>query len=313
MGGEKAKVEEEETKFEEEKTKFEEEITKEEEDRRRVKEEIGKLEGKMFELRKLVECPVCLMTPREGPVPCCPQGHLICVPCLSKLKGLGRVNCPTCRGPMGQGKSRLAFAVAEQVQDECRQCRHQGCTRLPPFDQIEQHEGGCDWRLIACPSNHCRAMIPFCRVETHAQECAQVRWPPSRISEEGVFYTSTKKKLAATERWCPLAITGTGALQFKGFIFFLNKKSNGGNFTVDVVMKGSKENCKGFMIEASIIKSGKSDIATKATFPPRPLEKDYKEGYCLSVPEEVMSGLWEYSAEEDQYTFSLHVKIVKLG
>ena len=191
---------------------------------------------------------------------------------------------------MGQGKSLLAFAVAEQVQDRCR---HQGCARLLPFDQIEQHEGGCDWRLIACPSssNRCRAMIPFCRVENHAQECFEVRWPPSRIAEEGVFYSS-KKKLAATKRWCPLAITGTDALKFKGFIFFISKKSNGGNFTVDVVMKGSKENCKGFMIEASIIKSGKSDIATKATFPPRPLEKDYKEGYCLSVPEENMSGLW---------------------
>ena len=69
------------------------------------------------------------------------------------------------------------------------------------------------------------------------------------------------------------------------------------------------------MIEASVLdaKSGKSDMAIKAIFPPRPLEKEYKEGHCLSVPEEVMSGLWEYTAEEDKYTFALHFKVVNLG
>merc|ERR1712192_66779 len=307
MGGEKAKVEEEETKVEEEKTISEEEITKEEEDRRRVKEEIGKLEGKMVELRKLVECPVCLMTPREGPVPCCPQGHLMCVPCVSKLKSEGRVNCSTCRGPMGQGKSLLAFAVAEQVQHECR---HQGCTRLFPFDQIEQHEGGCKWRLVVCPSSSdgCMAMIPFCHVENHAQECVKIKWPPSRISEEGekIFVYHLPKEVAvANIRGCAAIFASTNAFRFKGFVFFLkvSKKKSGANFTVDVVMKGSKEECKRFMIEASVLESGKSDTAIKATFPPSPLEKDYKEGYCLSVPEEVMSGLWEYNADEDQYIF----------
>ena len=277
-----------------------------------MKEEIGQLEGKMVEFRKLVECPVCLMTPREGPVPCCPQGYLVCVRCLSKLKGEGRVNCPTCRGPMGQGKSLLAFAVAEQVQHECR---HLGCTRLLPFDQIEQHEGGCDWRLIACPSSskRCRAMIPFCHVENHAQECVKIKWPPVRISEEGktVEVSFSKKKLVSGMCHVPRAY------QFEGFLFFLKicKKKDGGNYTVDVVMKGTKEDCKEFMIEASVLdaKSGKSDMAIKAIFPPRPLEKEYKEGNCLSVPEEVMSGLWKYTAEKDKYTFVLHLKVVNLG
>ena len=36
---------------------------------------------------------------------------------------------------MGQGKSLLAFAVAKQVQHECK---HQGCTTMLPLDQIEE-------------------------------------------------------------------------------------------------------------------------------------------------------------------------------
>ena len=110
------------------------------------------------------------------------------------------------------------------------------------------------------------------------------------------------------------------AFQFEGFLFFIKvfKESRGGNLTVDVVMKGSKEECRGFVIKVSMkdMKSGKGDgmpFKPKATFPPRPLEKEYKEGYCLSVPEEAMSELWKYNEDEGGYTFGYHIKIVKLG
>ena len=56
---EKVKVEDEKVKVEDEKNKFE---------------------------AKLVECPVCLTLPRKGPVPCCANGHLVCSPCLGKLR-----------------------------------------------------------------------------------------------------------------------------------------------------------------------------------------------------------------------------------
>ena len=111
------------------------------------------------------------------------------------------------------------------------------------------------------------------------------------------------------------------ALQFEGFLFFVrsSKKGNGGNFSLDVAMKGSQEECRGFMIEASMIdvKSGEEKVALKATFPPKPLEKVNKERFCLSVPHEVLAGLGvpvgEYDDETDKYDFCSWVKIVKLG
>ena len=107
------------------------------------------------------------------------------------------------------------------------------------------------------------------------------------------------------------------ALQFEGFLFFVrsSKKGNGGNFSLDVAMKGSQEECRGFMIEASMmdVKSGEDKVAFKATFPPRPLEKVNKERFCLSVPHEVLAGLGEYDDETDKYEFSYDIKIVKLG
>ena len=174
-----------------------------------LKVEIGKTAEKF---RKLVECPVCLSTPREGPVPCCPQGHLVCVSCLGKWKDGGRKDCPTCRGVMGQGKSLLAFAVAQQVQHECK---HRGCTKLLYVSQIEEHERGCEWRLIVCPSagNKCRATIPFCQVEIHAQNCRRCTWPPQLISkEEQDCICSIPKRMFGSDRD---RSTPTGIWQFE--------------------------------------------------------------------------------------------------
>ena len=49
----------------------------------KLEDEKSKFEAK---LRKLVECPVCFLLPRKGPVPCCANGHLVCSPCLAKLR-----------------------------------------------------------------------------------------------------------------------------------------------------------------------------------------------------------------------------------
>ena len=57
-----------------------------EEERVRVEEERVKVEKVSKEQQKLVECPVCLALPREDrAVPCCPQGHFVCSPCMDQL------------------------------------------------------------------------------------------------------------------------------------------------------------------------------------------------------------------------------------
>ena len=52
-------------------------------------------------LRSNIECPVCMEVPTSGPVPECPNGHIICRKCK-------RTNCPYCRFRIGDGKSLLA-------------------------------------------------------------------------------------------------------------------------------------------------------------------------------------------------------------
>ena len=69
------------------------------------------------------------------------------------------------------------------------------------------------------------------------------------------------------------------------------------------------------MIEASLMygNSDEDKVAFKSTFPPRPLKKENKEGFCLNVTQEVLAGVWEYIEERDMYSINFNVKILKLG
>ena len=100
LGQEKRQLEEEKGRLEEDKRQLEEEKRQLEEEKRQLEGEKGQLEEEkgMLEIERdqaknilkeqqsLVQCPVCLMLPREDkPVPCCPQGHFVCSNCKDKL------------------------------------------------------------------------------------------------------------------------------------------------------------------------------------------------------------------------------------
>ena len=81
-------------------------------------EEVRKGKQVLEELQMLVECPVCMTTPKEGPMPCCPAGHLTCAPCLEAMRKKGKKTCPSCRGPLGKGKSLLSSAIIKTIEEE---------------------------------------------------------------------------------------------------------------------------------------------------------------------------------------------------
>ena len=216
------------------------------------------------------------------------------------------MDCPTCREPFGEGKSLLAFAVAEEVRHECR---HQGCTETTPFDKIVQHEKECKWRLILCPAD-CTAMIPFCKVEAHAQECGNCNWPPKEIQENGIILI---KGLDWDDDEAHL-VWDTDLIEFERKLFFFRVLKKDGHFTVDVAMKGSLEECRGFLIETGILdaNSDKVEPAIEARFPPRPLKEDNKPGFCLTVPSNLMSEVWKRNGVDDEFDieFELEFKVV---
>merc|ERR1719339_207757 len=92
---------------------FREELSK----YKKAVEEMKKGKQVLEELQMLVECPVCMTTPKKGPMPCCPAGHLTCAPCLQALKKKKKT-CPSCRGPLGKGKSLLSSAIIKTIEEE---------------------------------------------------------------------------------------------------------------------------------------------------------------------------------------------------
>jgi len=115
---------------------------------------------KVNDLKKQVECPVCLDVPRKGPVFTCPNGHLVCQKCK-------RETCPTCREVVGENKSLIAIEVIEKILHDCKfvECEQKFC-----LQEIERHEKICKHRVVACPYyTRCDQMVPLSKLLNHLQ------------------------------------------------------------------------------------------------------------------------------------------------
>jgi len=258
------------------------------------------------EQQSMVECPVCLMLPRAGPaVPCCPQDHFICPQCLQQRKTQDKQDCPTCRGPMGQGRSLLAFTVVKQAKHECTL---KGCSAVVPFDEIKQHEERCSWRLVICPGSNrtCKVMVPFQKVEEHAKDCPDFLAPP--VEDEGTGVLCKRVMLKRLEKEESLKWR-TQLVKYEDQIFFARLKREANAFTLDVVMKASEGECENYLVEASMMDVRTGKLIYKAIFPPRPIVKENKPGYCLVVQQKAMDKVWKFFENEGKYSFGHHIKI----
>ena len=175
-----------------------------------------------------------------------------------------------------------------------------------------QHEKECKWRLVLCPGSGyiCTATTPFCKVEEHAEECQGCKWPPLESREDGIILTKKCESGRDDEddSWA------SNLIHHEGMLFFCRVFKRNGIFTVDVVMKGSLEEYKEFLIEAAILDANSDKIkpVVKTSFPPRPLKEDNVPGFCLIVPFKSMSEAWKFNVEDDEFDIEIEIKIGKL-
>ena len=173
-----------------------------------------------------------------------------------------------------------------------------------------KHEKECKWRLVLCPGSGytCTATTPFCKVEEHAEECQGCKWPPLESREDGIILTKKCESGRDDEddSWA------SNLIHHEGMLFFCRVFKRNGIFTVDVVMKGSLEECRGFLIEAAILDVNSDEVepAVEARFPPRPLQEDNKPGFCLTVPFSMMSEVRKFSSE--RFYMQIQINVVKL-
>jgi len=86
----------------------------------------------------------------------------------------GKLECPTCRVPMGEGRSALAKVVIEHMDYECS---FAGCEVKVASKDYRRHQESCQHRLVQCPSTNplCSAIVAFCEVDDHTSTCEGVK------------------------------------------------------------------------------------------------------------------------------------------
>ena len=102
-------------------------------------------------LESMLQCPVCLETVRELPIPCCQAGHIICKSCRQNVR-----DCPTCRRvyPRDPISNSLAASFVDELPHKCK-FSSLGCEEKLFLSELVKHEARCPERSVKCPFYHC--------------------------------------------------------------------------------------------------------------------------------------------------------------
>merc|ERR1712179_366571 len=262
-----------------------------------AKEEQLKFEKeKVTDLKKLIECPVCLTVPRKGPVFSCPNGHLVCPKCK-------RESCPTCREVMGENKSLVATAVIEKVLHECK---FVDCEEEFPLQGIEQHEKYCYHRLVACPNyGHCNQKVSLSKLLDHLVKtpCCTNR-PPFPLNEStgiGLFGVPNREMFESHRLHCKI-----NTYVYRGTLLALYVNKSGDTWFFSVVMCVPPQVCSVFKIKMEVCETGADPdtrLSAKIRCHPCSIDQPVAEmnGLCLSVHHRFM----EMMLKKDSMRFTV--------
>ena len=210
-------------------------------------------------LEDTLKCPVCFQLPKELPVLCCPNGHIVCSPCNEQMKKRGNLNCSTCKVPMEGGRSLVAQNLIENMDHACG---FNGCGEMVHFKKYKDHQRSCDRRPVCCPGRApCNTVLPFQEIKDHVLKCRTMK-----MVDSGLMFTVEDEvgHLGDDGSWKTRIIRGTlntedDEKNWKLFFFRMEKK--GDFYHSEVVMLGSEEECNKLTVVVSILdKEGVKEV-----------------------------------------------------
>jgi len=258
---------------------------------------VGKLSDK-------VECPVCLEVPRTGPVPVCPNGHIVCKKCK-------KTTCPTCRVAMGNGKSLLASTLLENIE---HRCKFDDCEEYFALDKLDEHEKDCWHRIVTCPYISCPdKKIMLSKLVSHLRSSKTCCWRASSMSAknslEESFGFNLNQEMSMKE-----------AISFTCYMFSLDghglcvtASKDGSQFYFSCVMLCSEAVSNKYKVEMTVHSRRQlldSDISVKFSGKPSSIDEDYIEAkhYGLVVDAKAMGRISKKGG--DGFYISLSMKKV---
>ena len=293
-------------RLEEEKKKLEGDKKNLEAEKKELKEQNKNVEK---ELRGLIECPVCLMAPRErGPVPVCSNGHIVCRPCRDRIRqeaGEELAKCPSCMVDLGNAFSLIASRLVEKVRHECE---NDGCEELFNLQQLESHKKICLFRKVLCPGNRysCKLEMPFNKVKEHVEDCPDTVNKIHNNNFKDVRYNSSQRALRDRDLNWPTFIIAA-----HDNTFYLRHKKEKGNHMFETIMLGSEEECSSYLASITIWKPGNGQgkkIFAKLASQPRPIGLQSWVDVELSLSGKALSKILVPVAEKMAFEFNFSIE-----
>ena len=122
-------------------------------------------------IRKILECPVCLTTPSNpGRTHFCSNYHVICNSCFMKVE-----KCPTCRCDKFIVQNTFLQNILSVLPKICPYSE-EGCNQeFEPEDEteLEKHVENCDNRRIDCLHSYCASRVSYSVAKFAAIFCTQ--------------------------------------------------------------------------------------------------------------------------------------------
>ena len=257
------------------------------------------------QLEQRLECPVCLAVPKEAPVITCKEGHLACSSCFQGWLTGGRRECPYCRtDPLVGAKSLLADLVIKSIEHECNLPGWPGCSQKVHYDDLADHQKKCTFRLVKCPGSNkqCNMMLPFYQVLDHVNECSDMTMYQGQ--NNSYHFTLPEDCVEKGFLWDTVVIhkhmLGT---------FFVRVEKDNSQFTVEIVMKGTEEDCEKVNAEIAIKDPSSGKAIFNCNHHPRPMGKENTKEFCLSVTQAALSKIWSHDKELNSFVFVVEIKI----
>jgi len=250
----------------------------------------------LVELKKSMECPVCLVLPRKAPVYQCQRGHCVCSACKEKL-----TNCPICQIPLGNIRNLIYEEILTKMTHNCK-FADQGCSFVETTAPLELHEKECQYGQVNCPSLRCKVKVSLANLLEHIEQAGHetepfvmdaIKIPCSGvrvrvISSLAVFEADFTRKFAS---WIP------GRIDLHGKHFFLERwRTEDGQWHSFVYMMGTKEECAKFLYTVRFFPEGNKKQGAIFCGPCVPLDLTKEEvvelGNCLTFSDATAKRFW---------------------
>ena len=209
----------------------------------------------VVEIQSILECPVCLLTPRNPEkVHICSNHHIVCDNCKSKID-----KCPVCRSENFQGKNPLLEKILSALPKICSFAEY-GCeVEFEPRngDEMENHLKICQYRQIDCAYNNCDLKVSFLNLQKHMEENHELD-----LIED--YYTIIMKPEDFTEQedssWFPKF------MKFDKKIFFIHAFIEDDQMSLQCLFYGTEADSKTYFCDISAENEASPRYKAKVNF-----------------------------------------------